>query len=99
MVFTYFLFYRRFCLMNRTVLTMATVRIIFGLMSLSGAFLMLKFNQVEKALRINGILGSIGPFVFIFVSGLGIASLAGKLPLEKLVMITIGMVLILFGTR
>ncbi len=85
--------------MNKTVMTMAITRFIFGIANLTAAFLMLKFGKVEKALAINGVLGSIGPFIFLSVSAIGISSIAGKIPVVKLVMIIVAIILIFFSTR
>jgi len=85
--------------MDKYVLTMGLTRFILGLINLSGALLMFRYQTVENALRINGILGSIGPFVLLFVSSVGLAGLAGQIPISKVALILLGVVCILLGTR
>ncbi|MDK2835385.1 MAG: hypothetical protein PWP21_162 [Thermosediminibacterales bacterium] len=84
---------------EKAVSQMALLRLIFGLMSLTAAFLMIKFNDVKIALKINGILGSIGPFVFLTVSGIGILNLKDEIPFIKITIIVIGIGLIMIGTK
>ncbi|MEW6661796.1 MAG: DUF2619 domain-containing protein [Bacillota bacterium] len=83
--------------MDKFVLTMGTTRLIFGLMNLVAAIVMFRLNSVEQGLRINGILGAIGPFVF--VSAVGLAGVAAKLPPQKALMLLAGVTLTILGTR
>jgi hypothetical protein len=85
--------------LNKTVLQMAILRILFGSLGILFALLMLKFNNLKMALKLNGILGSIGPFIFIGVTALGLFEAANKIPPAKLIMIIIGTIFILIGTR
>ncbi len=85
--------------MDKFVLTMGATRLIFGLMNLVAAIVMFRLNSVEQGLRINGILGAIGPFVLIFVSAVGLAGVAAKLPLHKALMLLAGVTLTILGTR
>ena len=85
--------------MEGNVFIMGMARIIFGALSLGLGGLMIKLNRVETALTLNGVMGVVGPLVFIFVSGVGIAGLADKLPVTKMIALIAGMGLILWGTR
>jgi hypothetical protein len=78
---------------------MAGLRVLFGMMGLGGAALMLWYNDVSVAVRINAVLGSVGPFVFLGVSLLGIAGMAGEIPVQRLVLVAAGGTLVLLGTR
>jgi hypothetical protein len=78
---------------------MAGLRVLFGMMGLGGAALMLWYNDVSVAVRINAVLGSVGPFVFLGVSLLGIAGMAGEIPVQRLVLVAAGVTLVLLGTR
>ena len=80
----------------KIVLGMALLRIISGLIELSAAGLMLYFNKVETAFKINACLAIIGPIIMLTVTSLGLVGLAGK-PLSKLVIILCGVVLIFTG--
>jgi len=81
------------------VATMGVTRLINGCLNIALALLMFKYNTPGSALRLNGILGSVGPFVFIFVSAVGMAGLASKIPYPKLALIGLGVLLIIAGTR
>ncbi|MEW6244762.1 MAG: DUF2619 domain-containing protein [Bacillota bacterium] len=85
--------------MNKTVLTMALIRAFFGLLGLLGALLMLRYNDVRSAVRINGVIGSIGPLVFLSVSLIGVSGLASSVPLSKLCLVLLGVGLIVLGTK
>ncbi|MEW6080579.1 MAG: DUF2619 domain-containing protein [Bacillota bacterium] len=84
---------------DHLVLAMAGLRVLFGMMGLGGAALMLWYNDVSVAVRINAVLGSVGPFVFLGVSLLGIAGMAGEIPVQRLVLVAAGGTLVLLGTR
>jgi hypothetical protein len=60
---------------------------------------MLRINTIEAALRINAVLGLLGPVVLIAVSALGLWGLVERVSLAKLVIILCGSVLIIIGTR
>jgi len=85
--------------LNKTVLVMALIRAFFGLLGLLGAFLMLRYNDVSSAVRINAVIGSIGPFVFLSVSLMGLSALASSVPLSKILLILVGIGLIMLGTK
>jgi hypothetical protein len=77
---------------------MISVRMLSAAMELTGALLMWRYGRLETAVRINGFLGLVGPLVLSATMLLGIAGLATRLPLGKLVWIGAGVVLILVGT-
>jgi hypothetical protein len=77
---------------------MVMVRLLSASIELTGALLMWRLGRLETAVRINGLLGLVGPLVLSVTMLLGLAGLAGRLPAGKLVWIGLGVVLILFGT-
>lgn len=79
------------------VLGMALLRIISGMIELSAAILMIYFNKVETAFKINACLAVIGPIIMLSVTSLGLIGLAGKIPLAKLLTIFCGVILIFIG--
>jgi len=81
------------------VRSMAVLRVIAGSLEIVAAILMIRFGRVESALRINAVLGIVGPMILTAVCLLGLAGLAGRISLIKLAIIGTGVVLILFGTR
>ncbi len=82
-----------------TVNNMAVLRVISGLLEIGVAIVFFKAGRVDTALRLNAFLGLIGPIVFILVSVLGIAAIAVKLSWYKVLLLSIGMLLVLLGTK
>lgn len=85
--------------MNKMVVAMAVTRALFGLVSLTGGLLMFLSNDLQQAVKINSVIGSIGPFVFLLVSAIGLAGLAGQLETKKMLLLLAGVTFILLGTR
>ncbi|HHX26079.1 MAG TPA: YqhV family protein [Firmicutes bacterium] len=81
------------------VLLMSYLRVIGAGVEIAAAILMLRINTIEAALRINAVLGLLGPVVLIAVSALGLWGLVERVSLAKLVIILCGSVLIIIGTR
>lgn len=84
---------------DKHVVGMALLRILSGLIEFSAAMLMLKLNRVEQALKVNAALALVGPTVMMAVMALGLAGLAGKIPLPKLLIIILGVGLIFYGVN
>jgi hypothetical protein len=82
-----------------TVHNMALIRIISGLLEIIVAVIFLKLGKVESALRMNTFLGLVGPLVFLAVSAIGIVAVAVKLSWLKIILICLGIVLVLAGTK
>lgn len=78
---------------------MASVRFLSSAIECTAAILMLRLGRVESALRINGVLGLVGPSVLIVTSALGVAGMAGRVQVGKVVLIFAGVYLILYGSR
>lgn len=78
---------------------MATVRFVSATIEATAAFLMLRMGRVETALRINGILGLVGPAILVTTTALGVAGMAGRVPAAKIAVIACGVYLILYGSR
>lgn len=82
-----------------TIGSMALLRTISGLIEILVAIIFLKIGRVDTALRLNAFLGLIGPIVFILVSVLGIVALAVRLSWFKMGLISLGIILVLIGTK
>ena len=80
------------------VALMSYLRLIGAGVEIVAAVLMVKMNTVEAALRINAILGLVGPVVLIAVSALGLWGLVGRVSWIKLIMTLCGAILIIAGT-
>lgn len=87
-------------MLHRAVAGMALVRLLSATLEFGAAMLMLFwFRTPAQALRVNAVLGLVGPLVFLTVSALGLASLARDLPAGRLFLVLAGIVLIMLGTR
>ncbi|WP_026674902.1 YqhV family protein [Alkalihalobacterium bogoriense] len=85
--------------LEAAVLGMVVIRVISGLIELSAAALMFRFNSVEKAVAINALLAVVGPVVLISTMAIGLVGMADKLSVGKLLLIGAGVALILIGLR
>lgn len=83
----------------RVVLTMALLRLIAGTIEISAALFMLKFGKVQTALKINGMLGLIGPIILTLVGAIGFIGLSNQLSWSRLTLTGLGVLLIFLGTR
>ena len=83
----------------RAVLTMALLRLVAGTIEISAGLLMLKFGRVQMALKINSMLGLIGPIILTLVGTVGLIGLSSELSWSKLILTTLGVFLIFLGTR
>ncbi|MGM0472023.1 MAG: YqhV family protein [Bacillota bacterium] len=84
---------------DKLLLGMALLRVFSGLVEFGAAILMIKFNSVEKALKLNSVLALIGPIILVLVSTLGLVDIADKVSLVNIVIIGMGVGLILVGIR
>ncbi|AGA58109.1 MAG: DUF2619 domain-containing protein [Thermobacillus sp.] len=84
-------------MINKFVLAMATLRLLSGSIEMLAALLMLRLNQVDKALVVNSSLAFVGPIVLLTTTAVGLAGLADKLSPSKLVWITAGVTCLLIG--
>ncbi|OIJ16042.1 hypothetical protein BKP35_03410 [Anaerobacillus arseniciselenatis] len=85
--------------LETAVLGMVILRLISGLIEITAATLMLKFNTVDKALMINAALAIVGPIILITTMSIGLIGMADKLSFSKLLLIGCGVLLILIGLR
>ncbi|MCD8502265.1 MAG: YqhV family protein [Bacillaceae bacterium] len=81
------------------VLGMVVLRVISGLIEITAASIMLKFNAVEKALMVNAALAVVGPIILISTMTIGLVGMADKLSFTKLLLIGSGVLLIMVGLR
>jgi len=85
--------------MNKYVLSMGTIRILFALFSGTIAIIMLVKNDPRIALRLNAVIGLVGPLVLMVTSALGIAGSLRSLNFWKTLLVLTGTALIFIGTR
>ncbi|NLW06458.1 MAG: YqhV family protein [Clostridia bacterium] len=84
---------------DKFVLAMAGMRVLSSLIELSAALLMLKYNRVDAALKVNAMLALVGPTIMFIVMALGLWGLAGKMPASRMLIIILGVGLIMYGVR
>ncbi|MBM0067670.1 YqhV family protein [Alkalicoccobacillus gibsonii] len=82
-----------------TLLVMVLLRVLSGLIEITVAGLILRFNSVEKAIFLNGILALIGPTIFILSIVIGLVGLSDKLSIPKFMLIGTGAACILIGAK
>ena len=84
---------------TRLVAGMALLRILAGAIEIGAALLMLHYRRVDAALRINAVLGMIGPTILLLVSSLGLVALAGQVDWDRYIIVLFGVLLIFLGVR
>lgn len=84
---------------GKFIFTIGTIRVISGLVEFLAALLILRVARVEDAVRINTLLGLVGPAVFLVAMAVGLAGMAERLSLAKAVLLLSGVALILAATR
>jgi len=84
---------------DKIVLSMALLRVLSSGIEFSAAMLMLYFNRVETAFKINAMLALVGPPIMVCVTALGLVGLAGKVSPVGMLSIVMGVGLIFFGVR
>jgi len=89
--------YKVFLVTDKTVLGMALIRLISALIEFSAAILFLKYDSIEKALRINAALALVGPLIMTAVAVIGLAGLSGKISPVRFCIILAGVGLIFIG--
>ncbi|MFA5881717.1 MAG: YqhV family protein [Eubacteriales bacterium] len=86
-----------FLVKDKVVFGMAVMRFLSSVIELTAALLFLKFDSIEKALKINAMLALIGPTVMTVVMVMGLAGLSGRISFNKFSIILTGVVLIFWG--
>ena len=82
---------------DRVVLGMALLRFLSSSIEFSAAMLMLYFNRVETAFKINSLLALVGPTVLLTTTSLGLVGLAQKVSPSSMAIILLGVILIFIG--
>ncbi|MFD0711042.1 YqhV family protein [Paenibacillus sp. GCM10027626] len=82
---------------NKIVLMMSSLRVLSGLIEISAALLMLRLNQIDRALAVNASLALVGPLILITTTTIGLIGMADKLSLGKLAWIVAGVGCLLIG--
>lgn len=84
-------------MLNKIVASMASLRVISGCLEITAALIMLRLNQVDKALLVNTGLAVVGPLVLLSTTTLGLVGLADKLSFSKMLWVFAGVTFIFIG--
>lgn len=84
---------------EKAVVAMATLRILSGFIEMSAGLLMLKFNDLEKAIVINASLALVGPVVLVSTMVIGVFGLVDRVSFSRITWIVAGVACILIGIR
>ncbi|XID94140.1 YqhV family protein [Paenibacillaceae bacterium WGS1546] len=82
---------------DKSAFGMAMLRLLSGSIELTAAIVMLRLNDVQKALAVNSMLALVGPLVLISTTAIGLVGLADKLSPAKFVWIVAGVGCLLIG--
>lgn len=88
-----------FQLFEKAIMGMALLRILSGSIEIFVAFLILKYNDVERALIMNSSLALIGPLILIITTSIGLLGISEKISYTKLIWIFGGVACILYGVK
>jgi hypothetical protein len=78
---------------------MAALRFLSSAIECAAALYMLRLFRVQDALRLNAVLGLVGPTILILVTIIGVAGIAEKLSVERIALILVAVVLVFVATR
>ena len=84
-------------MLNKIVISMAALRLMSGSIEIVAALVMLRYNQVEKALLVNSALALTGPLVLLTTTTIGLVGMADKLSFGKMVWVLLGVSFIFVG--
>lgn len=88
-----------FQMFEKAILGMAFLRIFSGSLEILVALIILKLNNVEKALVVNSFLALIGPLILITTTSIGLIGMADKISFTKIIWVFIGIAFILYGVK
>ncbi len=86
-------------MLEKAIIGMATLRLMSGSIEIIAALLIIKFNQVEKALMINSGLALVGPLVLLLTTTIGLVGMADRISVWKITWIFTGVLCIFIGAR
>lgn len=86
-------------MLQKAIIGIATLRLMSGTIEILAALLILKLNEIEKALLVNTALALVGPVVLLTTTSIGLISLSDKLSMGKILWIFAGVACIWIGIR
>ncbi|TJY44459.1 DUF2619 domain-containing protein [Cohnella pontilimi] len=83
--------------MDKAAMSMALLRLLSGSLEITAALVMIRFNDVQKALVVNSMLALVGPMILISTTAIGLVGISDKLSPVKFLWITVGVGCLLIG--
>lgn len=83
----------------RTVRIMAALRFLSSAIECAAAVYILRLFRIEDALRVNAVLGMVGPTILILVTLIGLVGIAERLSIERIVLVVVAVILVFVATR
>ncbi|MDF2834968.1 MAG: rane protein [Paenibacillus sp.] len=84
-------------MLNKIVMAMASLRFLSGTIEICAAILMLRLNQIDKALVVNSSLALVGPIILIATTTIGLVGLSDKLSPSKFIWVAAGVCCLMIG--
>jgi len=84
---------------EKAIIGMAALRMLSGSIEILAALLILKVNQVEKALLINSGLALVGPLILLATTTIGLVGISDRISFWKIAWIFTGVLCIFIGIR
>ncbi|MGV3487221.1 MAG: YqhV family protein [Tuberibacillus sp.] len=84
---------------EKAILGMSILRILSGMIEITVAILILKCNDIGKALVLNSSLALVGPLILISTTAIGLFGIAEKVSLYRIIVIFLGVILIIIGVK
>ncbi|HLU21225.1 YqhV family protein [Lederbergia graminis] len=88
-----------FHFIEKAILGMFLLRLLSGSLEVFVAFVILRYNDIEKALVVNTSLAMVGPLVLLATTTIGLMGIADKISLSKFIWIIGGVACILYGVK
>mgnify|MGYP001254044738 FL=1 len=84
---------------ERLIWGMRLARVLSACIEVPAALILLRMADPRAMLRLNSLLGLVGPAIFIAVSALGLAASLGRLQPGRVLIVLLGIALVVWGTR
>lgn len=84
---------------ERLIWGMRLARMLSACIEVFAALMLLRMADPRAMLRLNSLLGLVGPAIFITVSALGLAASPGRLQPGRVLVVLLGIALVVWGTR
>lgn len=85
--------------MSSLLFGIVCLRLLSGTIEIAAALLIFRLASLEHALKINAVLASVGPLIFLLAMYLGLTGLTQQVPYNKVIFIYAGVALIFWGLR